>query len=46
MTWGAGVFDNFEGVLLTPPGIDVRKLVPSDILGRKHYPLQGLAVKC
>ena len=38
----AGVFDNLQGLLLTPPGIEVldgRKLGPSDVLGRSHYPM-------
>jgi hypothetical protein len=32
----------FEGLPLTPPGIEVldgRKLGPSDVLGHSHYPL-------
>ena len=47
MTRVAGVFDNFLGLPLTPPGIEVldgRKLGPSDVLGRTHYPLSCLAV--
>ena len=42
LTRVAGVFDNFWGPSLTPPGIEVlddRKLGPSDVLGRTHYPL-------
>ena len=38
----AGVFDNFYGLPLKPPGIEVldgSKLGPSDVLGRSHYPL-------
>ena len=38
----AGVFDNFLGLPLTPAGIEVldgRKLGPSDVQGRTHYPL-------
>ena len=47
MTWVAGVFDHFQGLPLTPPGIEIldgRKLGPGDVLGRTHYPLQWLAV--
>ena len=42
MTWVAGVFDNFYGRPLTPPGIEVldgRELCLSGVLGRTHYPL-------
>lgn len=48
MTRVAEVFDNFQGLPLTPPGIEVldgRKLGPSNVLGRTHYPLQCLAVR-
>ena len=47
MTRVAGVFDNYQGLPLTPPGIEVldgRKLCPSNVLSRTHYPLQCLAV--
>jgi hypothetical protein len=46
MTRVAGVFGNFWCLPLTPPGIEVldgRKLGPSDVLGRTHYPLLCLA---
>jgi hypothetical protein len=46
MNWVAGVFDNFQGLSLTPPGIEVldgRMLCPGDVLGRTHYPLYCLA---
>jgi hypothetical protein len=49
MTWVAGVFDNLLGHPLTPTGIEilgVRELVPSDVLGRTHCPLQCFAVGC
>ena len=49
MTRVAGVFDNFQGLPLTPPGIEVldgRKLCPSDVLGRSHYLLWRLTVRC
>jgi hypothetical protein len=39
MTRVAGVYDNFQGLPLTPPGIkvlDCRKLGPSDVLGHLH----------
>ena len=42
MTRVAGVFDNFHGLPLTPPGIEVldgRKRGPSDVLGRSHHHL-------
>ena len=42
MTSMAGVFHNFQGVPLTPPGIEVldgRKLTPSDVLDSLHYPM-------
>ena len=42
LTGVAGVFGNFYGRPLTPPGIeflDGRKLCPRDVLGRTHYPL-------
>ena len=42
MTGVAGVFDNFLGLPLTPPGVEVlddRQLSPSDVLGRTHHPL-------
>jgi hypothetical protein len=47
MTQVAGVFDNFQGLPLTPPGVEVldgRNLCPSDLLGRTHYPLKCLVV--
>ena len=47
MTGVAGVFDNFSGLPLTPPGVEVldgSQLCPSDVLGRTHYPLKCLAV--
>ena len=37
----AGVFDNFMGLPLKPPSIEVldgRKLGPSDVLGLMHHP--------
>ena len=42
----AGVFVHFWGLPLTLPAIvmDGRKLGPSDVLGRTHYPLQCFAV--
>ena len=49
MTWVTGVSDNFMGFPLTPPIIQVldgRTLGPSDVLGRMHYPLQRLTVRC
>ena len=42
-----GVFDNCQGLPLTPPGVEVldgRQLCPSDVLGCTHYPLKFLAV--
>ena len=48
MTGVAGVFDNFQSLRLTPPGVEVldgRQLSPSDVLGHTHYPLQCLAVR-
>ena len=39
MTRVAGVFDNFYGLPLTPPALEVldgRKLGPSDVLGNTH----------
>ena len=42
MTRVSGVFGNFYGFPLTPPGIeflDVRKLGPGNVLGHMHYPL-------
>ena len=48
MTRVAGVSDNFSGLPLTQPGIEVldgRRLGPSDVLGRMHYPMQCLAVR-
>ena len=39
MTSVAGVFDHFQGLPLTPPGIEVldgRKLDPGDVLSRQH----------
>ena len=47
MTGVAGVFDNFQGLPLIPPGLEVldgRQLCPNDVLGRTHYPLKCLAV--
>ena len=47
MTGLTGVFDNFLGLPLTPPGVEVldgRQLSPSDVLGRTHYPLSCLVV--
>ena len=47
MTGVAGVFDNFQGLPLTLPGVavlDGRQLCPSDVLGRTHYPLKCHAV--
>ena len=47
MTRVAGVFDNYQGLPLTSPGIEVldgRKLGPGDVLGHTHYPLQCLEV--
>ena len=47
MTRVAGVFDNFQDLPLTPPGIggrDGRKLDPSDVLSSSHYTLYCLAV--
>ena len=38
----AGVFENFSGLPLTTPGIEVldgRELASSDVLGHSHYPL-------
>jgi hypothetical protein len=40
MTRVAGVFGNFKGLSLTPPGIEVldgRKLGPGDVLGRNTH---------
>ena len=40
MAWGAGVFDSYLGLPLTPPGIEVmdgRELGPRDVLGRTHH---------
>ena len=48
MTGVAGVFDKFQGLPLTPPGVEVldgRQLCPSDVLGHTHYPLKCLAVR-
>ena len=44
MTRVAGVFDHFQGLPLTPPGIEVldgRKLGPRDVLGRTHKVIQS-----
>ena len=49
MTWVTGVFDHFLGFPLTPPSIlvlDGTKLGPSDVLGRAHYPLKRLKIRC
>ena len=43
-----GGFDNFMGLPLTPPGMEVldsRDLDPSDVLGHTHYLLLHLAVR-
>ena len=40
MTTVAGVFDNFKGLPLTPPGVEVldgRQLCPRDVLGRRTH---------
>ena len=40
MAWMTGVFDNFMGLSLTPPGIEVLdggELGPSDVLGHTHH---------
>ena len=34
-----GVSDNSMSFTLTPPIMNDRKLGPSDVLGRSHYPL-------
>ena len=42
MTRVAGVFDKFRAILWHLPNIEVldgRKIGPSDVLGRMHYPL-------
>jgi hypothetical protein len=47
MTGVAGVVDNFQGLPLTPPGVEIldgRQLSPTDILGHMHYPLYCFAV--
>jgi hypothetical protein len=42
MAWVVGIFDDFQSLLFTPPGIeflDGRELDPSDVLGSPHNPL-------
>ena len=42
MAWVAGVFNDFPGLLFTPPDIEVldgTELVPSDLLDFPHHPL-------
>jgi hypothetical protein len=42
MAWVVGVFNDFPGLPLTPPHLEVldgRELGPSDVLGCPHHPL-------